>query len=506
MASCKSRISYFEFTREEIEKAIKNRGLLSMEMEFTLHCNFRCPYCYLPEHPIIENELSREEICDSILQAQELGAKKIIILGGEPMLYPHILDVLRFIRKQHLNVEMFTNGSNITADVAKLLLKNGVNVVLKMNTFNEDIQDVLAGEKGAYKIIREAFNNLRQAGYPSEETFLAVSTVICRQNSDEIVSLWKWLRDQNIIPYFEMITPQGRARQNEWLYVDPRNLYGIFSEIADIDRKQYNHIWDPQPPLIGNECLRHQFSCLVNAQGYVMPCVGVNIPVGNIRDQKLKDIIKDSEVIQNLRNYRSTMKGPCRECEKFNRCYGCRGAAYQLTGDYLASDPLCWKNADRQKEIVSLPVEVEKIIPQKLPMRVIDMLVRVAEKEADITVTIIRDMPFVSGDGLLDETAYIEMMAQSVAAVNSFEQKCSYSSSKGFLLGAKKFEILGEAKVGDILKISVYKYMQFDGFCVVKGTISRDNHILARGEIKVWHNTDEIIEEVTKASVRQPNG
>ena len=50
------------------------------------------------------------------------------------------------------------------------------------------------------------------------------------------------------------------------------------------------------------------------------------------------------------------------------------------------------------------------------------MLVRVAEKEADITVTIIRDMPFVGGDGLLDETAYLEMMAQSVAAVDSFEQ------------------------------------------------------------------------------------
>lgn len=36
-----------------------------------------------------------------------------------------------------------------------------------------------------------------------------------------------------------------------------------------------------------------------------------------------------------------TIKGPCNSCDMTDGCYGCRGAAYQLTGDYLASDPLC---------------------------------------------------------------------------------------------------------------------------------------------------------------------
>ena len=107
-----------------------------------------------------------------------------------------------------------------------------------------------------------------------------------------------------------------------------------------------------------------------------MPCVGVTIPVGNIREEKLRDIIRDSEVIQDLRDYRHTIKGPCHTCEKADHCYGCRGAAYRLTGDYLASDPLCWKNLDRQGEIVCLPLAVADIIPQKPPMRVVDTLVK----------------------------------------------------------------------------------------------------------------------------------
>ena len=219
-----------------------------------------------------------------------------------------------------------------------------------------------------------------------------------------------------------------------------------------------------------------------------MPCVGVTIPVGSIREQKLKDIIKDSEVIQDLRNYHETIKGPCRECEKSSECYGCRGAAYQLTGDYLASDPMCWKNAGKQDEITCLPIAVEELIPQKSPMRIIDKLVKVGERSADITVKLSKDMPFIDETGFLDETAYLEMIAQAAAALNGFKyMDTSKPTPEGFLLGAKKLEILGSAHVGNTLKISVYKYAKYGGFGIIKGTVSRDNHVLAKGEVKIWH-------------------
>jgi radical SAM protein with 4Fe4S-binding SPASM domain len=305
--------------------------------------------------------------------------------------------MITFIRGQDLEVEMFTNGSHVTPDLAKQLFDHNVRVVLKMNTFDEKLQDTLSGTRGSHKLIQEAFHNLKQAGYPSEEAFLAVSTVICQQNTHKIVDMWQWLRDQDVVPYFEMITPQENAKQNEWLSVDSGKLYDIFSEIAEIDRKRYGYVWDPQPPLVGNKCLRHQFSCLVTSRGEVMPCVGVTIPVGNVREQKLRDIIKDSEVIQDLRDYRHTIMGPCQTCEKAEHCYGCRGAAYQLTGNYLASDPLCWKNVDRQEEIVRLPVAIDGVIPQKSPMRVVDTLVRVGERSADTLVKVSEGMPFVRG-------------------------------------------------------------------------------------------------------------
>ena len=156
--------------------------------------------------------------------------------------------------------------------------------------------------------------------------------------------MWQWLRQQNIEPYFEVITPQGNARDIKWLEVGPEELRDIFTRLAEIDRQLYGRCWEPQPPLAGNKCMRHQVSCVVTASGDVMPCVGVTIAIGNIRAQRLADILRGSEVINNLKNYRQMIKGECRTCDKAEECYGCRGAAYQLTGGYLASDPTCWRN------------------------------------------------------------------------------------------------------------------------------------------------------------------
>jgi radical SAM protein with 4Fe4S-binding SPASM domain len=388
---------------------------------------------------------------------------------------------------------MFTNGFGITAGIARKLISSGVNVILKMNSFKEDIQDRLTGVSGSYKIIQAALGNLKQAGYPYNGTFLGISTIICKQNIDEIVPLWQWLRDQKIVPYFEIITPQGEAIKNNWLDVDPERLGEVFHKISEIDNKLYGKQWQPQPPLVGSRCLRHQFSCLVTAYGYVMPCVGVTIPVGNIRERTLKDIIKDSEVIADLRDYQKTIKGPCKTCEMAAECYGCRGAAYQLTGDYLASDPLCWKNVNKIHEITKFPIKVDGLIPQKLPMRIVENLTKVEERTAEITVKINRDMPFVGEDGKLDESAYLELIAQGAAAFNSFKQSGNTESKAlGLLLGAKNLTINGQAQVGDVLKISVFKYERFGDFGLIKGKVSRNGDILASGEIKVWHDTQGV--------------
>lgn len=339
------QIYNLDFTEQQIREAVAADRLLSMEIEFSRVCNFRCSYCYVDEKVACSNELSRTEIKDVILQAKDLGARKIIILGGEPSIYPHLVEMLVFLGENGLEVEMFTNGSGIDKELAAVLAEHKVRIALKMNSRDAHVQDKLAGKKGALQIITKALSTLQAAGYPSQELFLAISTVICRQNIKELPSMWQWLREENIEPYFEIITPQANALENSWLGVTPQELKELFGQLSAIDQEKFHRTWDPQPPLVGNKCMRHQVSCVVTAVGDVMPCVGVTIALDNIRQNKLGHILKNSEVVNNLKNYREMIKGECKSCDKAAECYGCRGAAYQLTGDYLAADPTCWRNS-----------------------------------------------------------------------------------------------------------------------------------------------------------------
>ena len=482
MSGCGNMPFRFEFTPQDIDQAVRNSQLLSIEIEFSLKCNLRCPYCYVPAMANQKNELSSAEIRDVISQARDLGAHKIVILGGEPLIYPRIMEKIEFIRSLGLQVELFTNGLHLTQERAHRLFDLGVNVVLKINSFKDDVQDKLVGVPGSSKKMRAALAHLQKAGYPHGAGFLAVSTVICRDNFSELTALWIWLRDQSILPYFEILTPQGGATQNDELNVSAEETGKLFHEISEIDRMRYNQTWDPQPPLVGGKCLRHRFSCLISAQGFVMPCVGIDMPIGNIREKKLKDIISESEVVQDLRDFRHKIKGPCGKCDKADDCYGCRGAAYQLTGDYLASDPLCWKNTDRAHEITKLPVLVDSFVPHEGPMLLVDRLIKIGERTAEVETTVRQDMPFVDDKGFLDNAAYLEIIAQATAAMGGFKQYGRSSRKpEGFLLGAKSFEILGRARVGDVLTVSVFKYAKLENIVVIKGSVCCGSQVLAQG-------------------------
>ncbi|MDA8430426.1 MAG: radical SAM protein [Geobacteraceae bacterium] len=489
MKPCIDRIYGSEFTAQEISDAVRDGRLLSMEIEFNQSCNFKCLYCYALDRAKRPEELTQDEFIGVINQARELGARKIIILGGEPMLYPHIMEMIGHIKSLDMEIELFTNGTNITPAVAQELFDNGVRAVLKMNTFDESLQDTLSGRKGSYIQIQEALKNLKLAGYPSLENPLGVSSIICQQNIHELPRLWQWLRDQNILPYFEIMTPQGGAREHNMLELDSRTLEVFFQEISEIDKIKYDIHWDPKPPLVGGECLRHQYSCAVNSEGFVQSCVGITIPLGNLRQQSLKEILRDSEVVQDLKNYRETIKGPCGECASLETCYGCRGTAYQLTGDYLASDPLCWKNIDRRDEIMFLPVDVAHVIPHKPPMLLIDRLLEVKERASVSEMTVRADMIFVDENGHLDDASYPEIISQAVAAQEGFRRFGGRNPLvEGFLLGIKNLEIFGDSYVGDTLRISLYKKAKFGDFGILSGEVYKGEELIARGEIKVWQS------------------
>lgn len=470
------------YSLELIRQAAKNNRLLSIEIEPTLSCNYHCPYCYAGSNDVPAGELSYHELIDVVKQARELGAERVILLGGEPLIYPKIFELVADIFSLGMSVELFSNGSLLTAETAGKLFKANVRLVLKLNSFKEEVQAILTGETDGLKTAMQALANAAAAGYARGNQLLAVSTIICRPNLDEMEELWRYLRDRHIIPYFEVITPQGKALENAWLQLSSEEIRGVFEKLSVLDR-EYGYNWDPRPPLVGDRCLRHQYSCLVTSTGNVFPCVGIDVSVGNIRETPLQEIICGSEIIQDLRNHKKTIKAPCGACELADECYGCRGTAYQMTGDWLAADPLCWRGDSNKHPIQALPMSAAGLIPHQAPMRLIDSLDEVGDKTFVASVKIAPNNQFLASDGAMVESAYIEMIAQTLAAGNNFREQ---SNTGGMLAGVKDFFVHGSCRAGDELKIICTKKIKFDNWSIILGKVCRKNELIAEGELKIW--------------------
>jgi radical SAM protein with 4Fe4S-binding SPASM domain len=332
------------FSEEEIAVAFKRNQLLSMEVEFASICNLRCSYCYSGKHLLRENELGKEELLDAISQARALGARKIIYLGaGEPLLDIKLRDVIHYVHKLGLEHVLFTNATLINKEMAHFLFEHEVVVIVKYPSKNEEVFDLLADCKGAFTSMIRGWKHLYEAGYPDKRHSLGIESVICTHNIKEIPDIWRWARSNNIIPYVECITRKGSALDWANLIPDKESIRNLFESLMQIDRDEFGIIWRACPPIAGFFCKRHLYSCTLNSQGFIQPCVGIDIKVGNIRTEKLASIIQKSKILNDLKNIRTTIKGTCKTCEYHDDCYGCRGNAYNLTGDYLASDPTCWR-------------------------------------------------------------------------------------------------------------------------------------------------------------------
>ena len=474
----------FDFTDEDIRQAVEQGKLLSAEVELTRACNYQCNYCYAadPDGVDLSNELTLTEILDLLEQIAAMGARKVVLLGGEPLLYPDLETVMDRIQALGMTTEIFTNGSLVTPGMAEMLVKYPARVVVKLNTLSAELHDKFTGIPNSLKYSQDAIRNLQKAGYSKLKGMLGISSVIATWNINEIETMRRLCREQDILPYFEVITPQGRIQDNQDLLPDAQTLYDIFCKMAAID-KEYGLEWEPQPPLAGGKCFRQQYSCVVRSDGSVIPCVGVTVEIGNIRQTPLKTILSESLTLYHLKNYRKFIKGPCSVCDKAEHCYGCRGAAYQVTGDYLASDPTCWRNADKLDQIKCLPISSKGMLPHDGPMLLVDELLSIGEKSS-VTRSVVRaDNPFLKGNDTAGREILVEYAAQTAALMDSMEHDGKVSP--GFLVEVQKFNITQTPKVGDEIIVRMKKEFDLDVWHGISVVIEVNGVRCADGELKL---------------------
>ncbi len=103
------------YTTQMIKRTVPMPELLSVQIDICDHCNLNCKSC---DHfsPLAEKKhIAVEDFKKDFSQLAKISNKKIgriILLGGEPLLHPNLLELVSITRKLFPNseVEIFSNG------------------------------------------------------------------------------------------------------------------------------------------------------------------------------------------------------------------------------------------------------------------------------------------------------------------------------------------------------------------------------------------------------------
>jgi len=125
-------------------------------------CNLKCEGCYASGYRKADS-LPPSLVARILEECDDLGIFLIVLSGGEPFLYPHVMDMIE--RYPHFFFHIYTNGTLITRAIAERLSQLGNVLVLISLEGHQESTDRRRGT-GVFGRVLESFRYLREFRVP----------------------------------------------------------------------------------------------------------------------------------------------------------------------------------------------------------------------------------------------------------------------------------------------------------------------------------------------------
>jgi len=287
----------------------------------TNRCNLDCAGCFASrlghsgKKAVERSALSEEEWRRVFSQANELGIFAFLVAGGEPFLFPGLLDLCRAYGDNLFVV--FTNGTALSTTHLSQLQKCH-NVVVVASLEGDRARNDARRGKGTYQKVVATLEKLRENGTPS-----GVSVTITRDN------VWYWMQEEHVDALVSLGT--HLAFFTEWIPTNStQHIPGPPEGLACLDTKNRSAFrakileYKESKPLFiihspGDE---EAFGgCVSSGKGFVhvtpfgdlTPCPVANVATHNLRNDSLLDSLK-SPLLKLIRDNEALLEtgdGPC---------------------------------------------------------------------------------------------------------------------------------------------------------------------------------------------------
>ena len=333
----------------------------------TRKCNLKCKHCYSDAlDTAAPDELSTSEAEKLLDIVAGWGMRLLIFDGGEPLCRGDFFEVAKYASQRRMRIVVGSNGTLIDVGIADRMKDVGVQAVqISIDGANPETHDSFRGEKGSFDRAMQGVEACKHVGLPFQ-----FGMVIRKQSLPEVPSMLELAvkSGANAAEFFDLVqVPRvGKECPEEILSRDERK--SIMEWLAEAQKDCPIVIRTPgcpmyplilkekgiQPRRLPVHALRripyYDRGCAAGMpngyitilpNGDVIPCMLLQVKLGNIRQENIVKIWEESPILTKLRS-RPLLEGECNRCRYRDACAGCRGRAYEETGNMLASDPGCW--------------------------------------------------------------------------------------------------------------------------------------------------------------------
>lgn len=337
----------------------------------TYRCNLACEHCYLDagkgwsdrlNGAGTSGELSTRECFKVIDEIAAFAPECLTILtGGEPLLRPDILEIIRYTHGKDLWVVVGTNGVLITETLATKLKNAGARgLALSLDALRPEDHDRFRGVEGSWRNTVRGAKILADVGLP-----FTIQTTVARHNARDLEAIARFAYEELAAKVWNLffLTPTGRgheyaeshdmtSEQYDQVLADVLRIQEIYASRMMVNAKCAPHYikalieHQPDSPFIksytggAGGCPAGTHYLGIRPNGDVTPCPYLPVFAGNLLSIPLAQLWKESKLFSTISD-RTSLGGRCGVCEFHAHCGGCRARAYGSSTDYMAEDPLC---------------------------------------------------------------------------------------------------------------------------------------------------------------------
>ncbi len=284
-------------------------------IELLRQCCLRCRMCYIWKIEKTDQQLDISLLTGLADQLETIltGEKEVAFSGGETLLHPDIVDIVRIYSQRGFKVGLVSNGMPLTEEMAAQLVEAGLqHIQLSLDSVYSDTHNFLRGAKTAYESVLRAADHMSRY---KDKILIGAQTVISGKNIDEIIDTIRFVKkDERFahISFMAVTAPFFAPVENNWMsseefsFLWPRDMQKVDTVIDEILalKKEGYPIANPashfelfrayfHDPLKRKEeiaCLLGDYLVGINPAGDVRICC-LMPPIGNIREKPLADIL-----------------------------------------------------------------------------------------------------------------------------------------------------------------------------------------------------------------------